>query len=305
MNDAPQVRQDPRRQLDGQPPARPSDADPAPRGPASSRASRSHAPHLRRLRAQAVHVQPCGVPAGGYRPRQSLDPSRATRLGDRLRAARVNAEFSQAGLADTSGVAKPQIQRLERGTANPTLSTLYALADALSVPVATLLPLWVAALPAAVVGAVLAGALTADTVAVLLAVTLAACAAAVIGRPRPLSRGASAIGGGVAGLAAAVTGVFGPLLGAFLVSAGLRGAELRDAIGLSFLVVGVFAVVATLALDPAWTGVALAGALLPAAVAGHALGRRAFGRVSATLHRRAVIVTVLIGASAALLPALG
>lgn len=173
------------------------------------------------------------------------------------------------------------------------------------VPVATLLPLWVAALPAAVVGAVLAGALTADTVAVLLAVTLAACAAAVIGRPRPLSRGASAIGGGVAGLAAAVTGVFGPLLGAFLVSAGLRGAELRDAIGLSFLVVGVFAVVATLALDPAWTGVALAGALLPAAVAGHALGRRAFGRVSATLHRRAVIVTVLIGASAALLPALG
>lgn len=173
------------------------------------------------------------------------------------------------------------------------------------VPVGTLLPLWIAALPGAVAGAVLAGALTADAVTVLLAATLVACAAAAMGRPRTLSRGASTLGGGVAGLAASVTGVFGPLLGALLVSTGLRGAELRDAIGLSFVVVGAFAVAATLALEPSWRGVVVAGALLPAAVAGHALGRRAFASVSATLHRRAVVVTVLIGASAALLPTLG
>jgi uncharacterized membrane protein YfcA len=113
-----------------------------------------------------------------------------------------------------------------------------------------------------------------------------------------------ALGGAFAGFCAALTGIFGPLLGGLLLAAGCRGAALRDAIGASFLVVGACAVAATLALAPRWEGVALGAALLAPAIAGHTLGRRLFAQLSPRAHRRAVVAAVLVGAGAALAPAL-
>ena len=138
----------------------------------------------------------------------------------------------------------------------------------------------------------------------MVALALVACGAAAFLRPAALPAPALVAGGALAGFSAALTGVFGPLLGALLLAAGCRGADLRDAIGASFLVVGACAVATTLVLFPGWDGLLLAAALLPAAVAGHALGDRLFSRLSPRAHRRAVVAAVLAGACAALAPAL-
>jgi transcriptional regulator with XRE-family HTH domain len=60
-------------------------------------------------------------------------------VGERLRAARRERGLSVGGLAATAGVGKGSLSEIENGTRNPTLSTLYSLADALGVPLATLL----------------------------------------------------------------------------------------------------------------------------------------------------------------------
>ena len=70
----------------------------------------------------------------------ALSAARAGALGARLRAARNTAELTQEVLAQASGIGTEHIQRIERGAANPTLATLYALADALKVQAETLLP---------------------------------------------------------------------------------------------------------------------------------------------------------------------
>jgi uncharacterized membrane protein YfcA len=171
-------------------------------------------------------------------------------------------------------------------------------------PLGTLAPVWLAAPPGALAGALLAGGIGREMLAVVVAAALLACGAAALLKPTALPAPALAAGGAVAGFSAALTGVFGPLLGALLLAAGCRGAGLRDAIGTSFLVVGLCAVAATLALAPAWDGLALAAALLTPAVAGHALGDRLFARLSPRAHRRAVVTAVLAGACAALAPAL-
>ena len=60
-------------------------------------------------------------------------------VGERLRAARHERGLSVAALAEAAGVGKGSLSEIENGVRNPTLSTLYALADTLGVPLATLL----------------------------------------------------------------------------------------------------------------------------------------------------------------------
>ena len=60
-------------------------------------------------------------------------------VGERLRAARHERGLSLAALAEAAGVGKGSLSEIENGARNPTLSTLYALADTLGVPLATLL----------------------------------------------------------------------------------------------------------------------------------------------------------------------
>jgi len=60
-------------------------------------------------------------------------------VGERLRAARRDRGLSLAALAEAAAVGKGSLSEIENGARNPTLSTLYALANALGVPLATLL----------------------------------------------------------------------------------------------------------------------------------------------------------------------
>lgn len=63
----------------------------------------------------------------------------ARRVGERLRAARRERGWSLAALAERAGVGKGSLSEIENGGRNPTLSTLYALAGALGLPLSTLL----------------------------------------------------------------------------------------------------------------------------------------------------------------------
>jgi transcriptional regulator with XRE-family HTH domain len=60
-------------------------------------------------------------------------------VGERLRAARQHHGLSLGALADVADIGKGSLSEIENGIRNPTLSTLYALAGALGVPLATLL----------------------------------------------------------------------------------------------------------------------------------------------------------------------
>jgi transcriptional regulator with XRE-family HTH domain len=60
-------------------------------------------------------------------------------VGERLRAARHAQGLSLGALAAAAGVGKGSLSEIENGTRNPTLATLYAVAGALGVPLATLL----------------------------------------------------------------------------------------------------------------------------------------------------------------------
>ncbi len=63
-----------------------------------------------------------------------------TRLvGERLRAARRERGLSLGALAEAAHVGKGSLSEIENGARNPTLGTLYALAGALGVPLATLI----------------------------------------------------------------------------------------------------------------------------------------------------------------------
>ena len=63
----------------------------------------------------------------------------ASIAGARIRALRSSAGLSAQALARRSGVARGTLAQLERGEANPTVETLYALANALGVPLGELL----------------------------------------------------------------------------------------------------------------------------------------------------------------------
>ena len=68
-----------------------------------------------------------------------MDPALAAAIGERLRAARDARGLTLSALAGRAGVGKGSLSEIEHGIRNPTLSTLYALAGALGVPLATLL----------------------------------------------------------------------------------------------------------------------------------------------------------------------
>lgn len=60
-------------------------------------------------------------------------------VGDRLHAARQERGLSMASLAAAAGIGKGSLSEIEHGARNPTLGTLYSLADALGLPLAALL----------------------------------------------------------------------------------------------------------------------------------------------------------------------
>lgn len=60
-------------------------------------------------------------------------------VGERLRTARREHGLSVGALADAAGIGKGSLSEIENGIRNPTLSTLYALAGTLGLPLATLL----------------------------------------------------------------------------------------------------------------------------------------------------------------------
>ena len=60
-------------------------------------------------------------------------------VGERLRAARRERGLSLGALAEAAHVGKGSLSEIENGVRNPTLGTLYALAGALGVPLATLI----------------------------------------------------------------------------------------------------------------------------------------------------------------------
>ena len=63
----------------------------------------------------------------------------AAQLGRRVQELRAAASLSLAELARRSGVARATLTQLEAGDGNPTLDTLYALADALGRPLSDLI----------------------------------------------------------------------------------------------------------------------------------------------------------------------
>jgi DNA-binding XRE family transcriptional regulator len=79
--------------------------------------------------------EPEGVPA------RSNPPSKRLReFGRRVRAAREAMGLSQEALADVAGLHRTYIGSIERGERNLSIANVYALADALRVPVCELLP---------------------------------------------------------------------------------------------------------------------------------------------------------------------
>ncbi|MFT4128318.1 MAG: XRE family transcriptional regulator [Gordonia sp. (in: high G+C Gram-positive bacteria)] len=60
-------------------------------------------------------------------------------IGERLRTARAVRGLPLAALARQAGIGKGSLSEIENGTRNPNLSTLYALAGALGVPLSWLL----------------------------------------------------------------------------------------------------------------------------------------------------------------------
>lgn len=73
------------------------------------------------------------------RPIEAAAQAAASKLGPRVAAARKQAGLTLDALARASGVSKATLSQIERNCANPSLSVLYRVAMALSVPVAQLL----------------------------------------------------------------------------------------------------------------------------------------------------------------------
>ncbi len=73
------------------------------------------------------------------KPHLRLSEERAFALGIALKAARAEREMTQEALAEATGLTVEPLQVIERGRSNPTLATVYAMADALDMPITQLL----------------------------------------------------------------------------------------------------------------------------------------------------------------------
>jgi transcriptional regulator with XRE-family HTH domain len=60
-------------------------------------------------------------------------------VGERIRQLRLELAISQEELANEADIPLSQIGRIERGETNPTISTLFVIADALKIDLKTLL----------------------------------------------------------------------------------------------------------------------------------------------------------------------
>lgn len=60
-------------------------------------------------------------------------------VGERIRQLRLELAISQEELANEADIPLSQIGRIERGETNPTISTLYVIAEALKIDLKTLL----------------------------------------------------------------------------------------------------------------------------------------------------------------------
>ncbi|MEM1099695.1 MAG: helix-turn-helix transcriptional regulator [Planctomycetota bacterium] len=69
-----------------------------------------------------------------------MSSSYATRFGKRVRAVREDAGLSQEGLADAAGLHRTHVSLIERGQRSCRLETVEALAKALRVQPAELMP---------------------------------------------------------------------------------------------------------------------------------------------------------------------
>jgi transcriptional regulator with XRE-family HTH domain len=74
----------------------------------------------------------------GYYSSRMTEPP-AARIAANLRALRTRRDMSLVTLAERSGVARATLTKIEAGRGNPTIDTLYALADALGVALSDLL----------------------------------------------------------------------------------------------------------------------------------------------------------------------
>ena len=87
------------------------------------------------------HRAVCGAPGRKLRVAREEDPDAtlAWVVAERVRKYRVESGWRQEDLADRTGIARPNIARLERGRHLPTLSTLRRIAEALGVSLPGLL----------------------------------------------------------------------------------------------------------------------------------------------------------------------
>ena len=60
------------------------------------------------------------------------------RVGQQIRAARLQAGLTQEALANRCGMERPNVVRIEQGQASATLDTLFLIADAIGVDLAEL-----------------------------------------------------------------------------------------------------------------------------------------------------------------------
>lgn len=60
-------------------------------------------------------------------------------IGERIRSFRLELQISQEELANEADIPLSQIGRIERGETNPTISTLFVIAEALKIDLSVLL----------------------------------------------------------------------------------------------------------------------------------------------------------------------
>ena len=68
-----------------------------------------------------------------------LNAERLRQLGDRVRDLRIHANLTQEAFAEMTNINRRTLQRIERGTSDPSYSALTRIADALGIPLSDLI----------------------------------------------------------------------------------------------------------------------------------------------------------------------